>query len=139
MTSKTKYLPFVIAFAGLGLVLGYRHRQPSPTNPTRDQSETLPVTPVSDSPIRPNSPSPAMATTSSQDAVDPRDWIQNGPKEPLVPREFHVEAQLAPGSVVTAEPLVPREFKIDAELAPGETMNSAPLTPKEIRVEDPAR
>lgn len=140
MTGKTKYLSIVAAIAVVGLGLsGFRHREsPSPTLlaalPTPEPA--MPV--VSD---HHDQQSPGFATIDSDpnDPVDPNDWLQNGPKEPLVPPVIHVDVDLAPGSVLTAEPLVPKELHIDVELAPGETLGSAPLTPREIHADGQAQ
>lgn len=64
--------------------------------------------------------------------VDVKQWLENGPKEPIEPREHRVNAELAPGSSMTAEPLEPREIRVNAELAPGESTKTEPLTPREI-------
>jgi hypothetical protein len=140
MMDKTKYLSVFAGLVVLGLAaVGIRHREAPPPNPTIEPSETKQASPLPSNTSTIVAPSPGFATVSPQDIVDPRDWVANGPKEPLVPREIHVKAELAPGSVLTAEPLTPKELHVDAELAPGETMTAAPLTPREIRAGDPSR
>lgn len=140
MTGKTKYLSGFAGLVVLGLVFaGIRHREsPSPTL-ALDQPVAEPVSPLV--PPNRNSQSPGFASMDpvSNDPVDPDDWVQNGPKEALVPPEIHVEVELAPESVLKTEPLAPKEVTIDAELAPGETFKSAPLTPPEIHADGSPR
>jgi len=86
----------------------------------------------------PDNPAPAPRKYGPTDVVDVKEWLENGPKEPLVPPEIHVEAEPAPGSVMTAEPLTPPEIRIDPELLPGSSATPNPLTPPEIHVTAPA-
>jgi len=138
MTDKTKYLSVFAGLAVLGLTaVGIRHRESPPPNPTIEPSETSQTSPLPSNTSTNVAPSPGFATVSPQDVVDAEDWVQNGPKEPLVPRKIQIEAELAPGSVLTAEPLVPKQLHVDAELAPGETTTNAPLTPRVLHADDP--
>jgi hypothetical protein len=140
MTGKTKYLSVVAAIAVVGLgVIGIRHREsPSPTLPAALPTPQ-PVAPVVANMKMPQSPGFTTLDPDTKGTIDPQDWVQNGPKEPLVPPVIHVDVDLAPGSVLTAEPLVPKELQVDVELAPGETLGSAPLTPREIHADGQAQ
>jgi hypothetical protein len=81
------------------------------------------------------SPSPRGALPGGDQPDIPKqilDAIENGPKEPLTPPVIHVDAELAPGSVLTSEPLIPKVITIDVEPAPGSVPTSEPLVPKEV-------
>jgi hypothetical protein len=138
MTGKTKYLSVFAGLVVLGLTaVGIRHRESPPPNPTIEPTEITQTSPLPSNTSTNVAPSPGFATVSPRDIVDPQEWVQNGPKEPLVPRRIQIEAELAPGSVLTAEPLVPKQLHLDTELAPGETTTNAPLTPRQIHAGDP--
>lgn len=140
MTGKTKYLSIVAAMTVVGLVfVGIRQR--GSTSPTLPAALPIPepAAPVVANMKMPQSPGFATIDPDPNDTVDPNDWLQNGPKEPLVPPMIHVDVDLAPGSVLAAEPLVPKKLHVDVELAPGETLESAPLTPPQIRADGQAQ
>jgi hypothetical protein len=132
MTGKTKLLPVLTLLLGAVFVLWYRNDKPHDTTATRDALAPAPV-------LKENNSSNKPTTVPSQmqpgAVVDVKQWLENGPKEPIEPREIHVDVELAPGSSATAEPLEPREIRVDAVLAPGESTKTQPLTPREIQTE----
>lgn len=132
MTGKTKFWPVLTLLLGAGFVLWYRNEKPDDITTTLEALAPATV-------LRENNSSKKPTTVPSQmqpgAVVDVQQWLENGPKEPLVPREIHVDVELAPGSSATAKPLEPREIRVDAVLAPGESMKTQPLTPREIQTE----
>lgn len=140
MTGKTKYLAIVAASAVVGLgLIGIHTRESSTVTPPMALPTPEPPGPVVTNIQRPQSLGFATIDPTSNGVVDPNDWVQNGPKEPFVPHELHVDVELAPESVLQTEPLVPKELHVDVELAPGETMTNTPLTPREIRADGQAQ
>lgn len=146
MTGKTKFIPAMTLTAGLvlGWVLYYqqdKRQTPTLTNEVTAAVPSPKATPSAKSPTPQTSSSPTSTHRAAKfdldEPVDPRDWIANGPKEPLVPPELHVEAEPVPESVTTDEPLVPREIVIEADEVPGESVTNTPLTPREIHVDEP--
>ncbi|MBK9258514.1 MAG: hypothetical protein IPM54_01610 [Polyangiaceae bacterium] len=136
MPGKAKFIPIAIVAIGASFALWYGRAKP-PDTPSTIHSTTSPAV-QHDKAATTNS----VATTrmpGPADVADVKDWIENGPKEPLVPPVIHVDAELAPGSVATAEPLVPPEIRVDAELAPGSTATKEPLLPPEIRAGQPSQ
>lgn len=136
MFGKTTFIPVVIVAIGASFALWYGRAKP-PDAPSTTHSTASPAA-KHDKAATTNS----GATTrwsKPADVVDVKDWIENGPKEPLVPPVIHVDAEIAPGSVATAEPLVPPEIRVDAELAPGSTASKEPLVPPEIRAGQPSQ
>lgn len=129
-------------FLGSCFVLLYRNEKLHHATTTTDTLVTTTVQQENDFPKKtapvPNQPS-QPSQISPGTVVDVQQWLENGPKEPLEPRENHVKAELAPGTSATAEPIEPREIRINAELAPGEAASSAPLAPREINTEMPPR
>ncbi len=134
MTGKTKYLPVIAMSLGLAFVLWYRNDKRHEANTTTD---ALVQTTVQQENPSPKKPSPELSQIPPAAVVDVKQWLENGPKEPIEPREIRVEAVLAPGSSATAEPLQPREIRVNAELAPGESIKTEPLIPREIKTETP--
>lgn len=139
MTRYTKILTLLslgLASAGVGIFAYSKFDKPAAPVTTSDSVSSPP------SPTITRSLKNGMSTTrelATDDVIDPQDWLENGPKEPIEPREIHVEAELAPGSVQTNEPLVPREIHVDVELAPGSSTTLEPLTPREIQVTTPMK
>ena len=75
----------------------------------------------------------APALRSPEELADPEEALRHGSREPLIPPVIHLEATLAPGSVVTSEPLIPPVIELPAiELAPGSVATSEPLVPPVI-------
>jgi hypothetical protein len=139
MTGKTRFLAAIPIALGISLVLWYRHDKPSTTSSTTESLTPLSVTQDKHSQDKhsPDKPTPIASQIGTNGAVDPKEWLEKGPKDALAPREIHVDAELAPGSVLTAEPLVPREIHVNAELAPGSSATLTPLTPREIKTDAP--
>lgn len=84
------------------------------------------------------SPRPASALPEeTRTALDPDDYVRNGPKEPIMPRELRVEVEIAPRGPLTAEPLAPRVLEVNAEVGPRGAQTTEPLAPRvqEVQVE----
>ena len=106
-------------------------------SPARADAPTRAIDAEARSTSRALPPIPALPSTvtprpggSVQLPADVLEAIENGSKEPLVPREIVVEARPVPGSTVTLDPLTPREIEVTAEPLPGEKMTNEPLVPR---------
>ncbi|MDI1477315.1 hypothetical protein [Polyangium sp. y55x31] len=81
-------------------------------------------------------PRPASAPPEeTRTALDPDDYVRNGPKEPIMPRELRVEVELSPRGPLTAEPLAPRVLEVNAEVGPRGALTTEPLPPRALEVQ----
>lgn len=121
---------------------------PSPATAAPDEGE-LQAVPSPDAP-RPvataSVPDAPAGSQQSRVVVSPEEAVRNGPKEPLVPREIFVEAQIAPRGSWSDEPLTPPVVSVDvgaigADAYPRGAPTADPLAPREVKsrpgVDDP--
>ncbi|MDC3954835.1 hypothetical protein [Polyangium jinanense] len=81
-------------------------------------------------------PEPASALPGeTRKPLEPDDYVRNGSKEPLMPRELRVDVELSPRGPLTAEPLVPHVLEANAELSPRGAMTTEPLPPRVLEVQ----
>ncbi|MDI1429160.1 hypothetical protein [Polyangium sorediatum] len=80
-------------------------------------------------------PEPAIAAPEeTREPLDPSDYVRNGSKEPLVPRELRVEVEVSPRGALTAEPLAPRVLEVNAEVGSRDAVTTEPLTPRVLEL-----
>ncbi|MDC0741703.1 hypothetical protein [Polyangium mundeleinium] len=81
-------------------------------------------------------PEPVIAAPEEpRKPLDPSDYVRNGSKEPLVPRELHVDVEVSTTrGVLTAEPLVPRVLEVNAEVGARDAVTTEPLTPRVLEL-----
>ncbi|TKD06418.1 hypothetical protein [Polyangium fumosum] len=80
-------------------------------------------------------PEPAIAAPEEpRKPLDPSDYVRNGSKEPLVPRELHVDVEVSTRGVLTAEPLVPRVLEVNAEVGARDAVTTEPLPPRVLEL-----
>ncbi|MDI3282595.1 hypothetical protein [Polyangium sp. 15x6] len=81
-------------------------------------------------------PEPASASPEeSRKPLDPDDYVRNGSKEPILPRELRVDVEVSPRGPLTAEPLAPRVLEVNAEVSPRGAMTTEPLPPRVLEVQ----
>ena len=100
----------------------------NPDAPMMTTTEALAPTTSAQTTQSPNNPTPVPRKYGPADVVDVKEWLEHGPKKPLVPPEIKVEATPAPGSIMTAEPLTPPEIHVEVEAAPGSSASPNPDT-----------
>ncbi|MDI1452050.1 hypothetical protein [Polyangium sp. 6x1] len=111
--------------AGMEHAVGASTAATETTAKTAPEAPTIPAAaPAAEPPQRP--------------AIDPEEYVRNGSKEPLVPRELRADAEVdSSRGTLTAEPLVPRVLEVNVEVSPRGALTMEPLQPRvhEVQVE----
>jgi len=104
-----------------GIAAGLEHAPAASTVKTETKAPTPPIVPAQ---------APATTEPTPRPAIDPEEYVRNGPKDPLTPRELRIDVEVSPRGPLTAEPLIPRVLEVNAEVAPREPLTDEPLQPR---------